>query len=57
MALTKADKEWIREAVREIIEEALQFDVKQIGGYDGATPFKWDDEEEGRKRRSRQVGF
>lgn len=59
--LTKQDKAWLRKAVRAIVqeelEEVLAEQVQKIGGYDGAVKVEDDDDEEGRGRRSRTIGF
>jgi len=53
VALTAADKRWIRNAVREILAEVIEAEAAaQLGGYDGATPADEGDFEQGRK-----IGF
>lgn len=57
MTISSSDKRWLRKMIREEFKELLADVVasesKQIGGYDGATPFVDPDEYEGRTR----VGF
>lgn len=57
MSLTRADKQWIRKAVREILAEVIAQEA-QHGGYDGATDVGEDEwAEEGKKRKPRRIGF
>lgn len=57
MALTKADKLWIRKAVREILAEVIAQEASH-GGYDGATDVTDNDwSEEGKKAKRKRIGF
>ncbi|HEY9462100.1 MAG TPA: hypothetical protein VIR54_03365 [Vicinamibacterales bacterium] len=60
MALTAADKAWIRKAFREEVEAVLvDYAAAQTGGYDGATDVSEEDDgsEQGRGHKHSRIGF
>lgn len=49
MALTAADKRWIRKCVRDVLAEVIAEEAAaQLGGYEGATSTDEGDYEQGR---------
>ena len=68
MALTAADWKRLRKLMREVfraearslLEDMIEGQVAQMGGYDGATEYKddeWAEESETPKKRRRRIGF
>lgn len=63
--LTAADKKWLRKILRDLfraearslLEDMIEGQVAQMGGYDGATDCTEDDWAEEGKPKRRRIGF